>query len=185
MSRLLLPLAFLLAVGPARAQDREPSPAQRGVVVTVGTLSAIGAASAAYGLLGQDSDDRTGVTLVVLSYAGGMAAGTALAAQALGLGAPFEAVLVDAALGVPVGAAVGGLAGLVVGGARYLPTMDVDYNLMPPLIGGAVGIVTAVGVSAMVASRRVEAPMRVEVMPTVLRAPTGEPGLGLTLRVGL
>ena len=54
-----------------------------------------------------------------------------------------------------------------------------EYNLLPALIGGGVGILTAVGVSSVVASRRVEA------SPGPLRAPMGESGAGLSLRIAL
>ena len=69
--------------------------------------------------------------------------------------------------------------GGLVAGLIYLPTAEVDYNILPALIGGGVGILTAVGVSSVVASRRVEA------SPVPLRAPMGEPGAGLSLRVAL
>ncbi|MBC15149.1 MAG: hypothetical protein CMM85_19535 [Rhodothermaceae bacterium] len=171
-------LSLFLAVA-AQAQDREPAFLPRAAVVTVGVAGGVGAVVGAYYLIPSWYDTPHGAALLVLSYPAGGALGTMLASEALGLDAPPGRVLTDAALGLPAGALAGLVTGGLVAGLIYLPTAEVEYNLLPALIGGGVGILTAVGVSSVVASRRVEA------SPVPLRAPMGESGAGLSLRIAL
>ena len=131
-------------------------------------------------LLGNDASGPEGVALVVVAYPAGMALGTLLASEALGLDAVPLEVVTDAALGVVVGAAagvaVGGATGLIISG---LSDGDDDGNLGAVLLGGGVALLTGGIVSARFASRRVRA------APAMLTAPTGERAPGLSLTVAL
>ena len=104
-------LSLFLTVA-AQAQDREPAFLPRAAVVTVGVAGGVGAVVGAYYLIPSWYDTPPGAALLVLSYPAGVALGTMLASEALGLDAPPGRVLTDAALGLPAGA----LAGLVTGG---------------------------------------------------------------------
>lgn len=179
MRALCLLIASLLLVSAAEAQGVEPAPGERALVVLGGTLGAAGAAAGTYQLFYPTSDTPVGATFVVLSIVGGLALGTTLVAEALGLEAPLDVVAVDALLAFPAGALAGVVVGGAVAGLVYLPTMDVDYNFLPAVVGGGIGALTAVAVTGMVASRRIEA------TPAVLAAPTSERAPGLSLRVGL
>ena len=173
-----LALFSLVLAAAAQAQDREPSFLPRTAVAAAGATGGVGAVVGTYALIPSWYDTPPGATLLVLSYPAGVALGTVLASNALGLDAPPDRVFTDAALGAVVGAAAGAVVGGVTAGMVYLVTQD-DWGLISALVGVGVGSLTAVGVSSVVASRRIE------VTPTPLRAPMGESGAGLSLRIAL
>ncbi|WP_420456135.1 hypothetical protein [Rubrivirga sp.] len=148
-------------------------------MTAVGGVLGVGSIVGTYFLTPTWYDTPAGAALLVLAYPVGVATGVVFIADSYDMNPPFRDVLVDAVIGVPVGVIVGGLVGVVVGGVGYLATPDVDYNFLPALVGGGVGVLTAVGVSSAFATRRVR------VAPSALRAPTGEAVAGLRVTIGL
>lgn len=178
--RVLLLFALLVASANAQGARSEPLPGHRTLMGVGGAATGAGAVALVYVVvLGETiHGDGGDLPLLVAAYPVGLTVGTVLVAEALGYDAPLGRTSVDAFVGVGAGAAVGLLAGGVAGGATYLISQD-DWGLVSGLVGLGVGALTTVGVSSVVASRRVE------MAPATLRAPMGEPGAGLSLRVAL
>ena len=179
MRRLLATFLALGLSATASAQDREPGAGERAAVMTAGMVGGVGAVAGAYALIPSWYDTPEGAALLVLAYPAGMALGTVAAAELLGLDArPFETAQ-DALLGAAAGAFAGALVGVGVGGTTYFAMGQQDVDLVSLFVGGGLGALTALGVSAAIASHRVGAG------PAAFRVPTGEAGTGLTLRIGL
>ena len=169
----LLVTAAASAQAPERP-DLHPSPAQRTVLGLAAFVGGVGAMAGTYALTPTWYDTPGGVTLLVLAYPAGLSLGTVLAAEALGLDPSLQHVAEDAVLGVIRGALAGVVVGGAVAGLVWLPTMELDYNFWPALVGGGVGVITVAVVTAWTPSRRVR------VAPAALAAPTGETATGLS-----
>jgi len=181
MPRGLL-LALLLAAAPsASGQDAHaPTPGQRTVVALVTLAGGIAVPATLWGGSTNPWGSDAGRAVLVAPAPLGMAAGTITGARLLGLRPlAFEEALGDAVLGYVVGGGVAVVAGSAVGGGLYYAFGQQDYDFISPLIGGVVGLGVGLPLMLNLSTRSVEAG------PAAFRAPTGEPGVGLMLRVGL